>query len=332
MRFLVQWQHVTGAAQHRGVDGLARVIGQLQGYETAVGAWEPQVLARRVRDYDPAWLDRLCHQGEVTWLRLRPPSPDDPDRRLAGATRTTPVSLVLRADLPWLLAAHRGDTSPPLPACGAVAEVVEVLTEKGACFASELARATGRILADVEAALWEGMARGLLVSDGFEPVRAVASGRRSAPSALPRRARLRSAGLRPTETAGRWSLVPAAATDLDRDDLAEALADQLLERWGVVFHDLVAHEHPAVRWRDLQWALRRMEDRGLVAGGRFVRGFTGEQFALPQAAEALQAIRRAESTGRRVRLSGADPLNLTGVVLPGERVPARSTEWFDLPV
>ena len=99
-----------------------------------------------------------------------------------------------------------------------------------------------------------------------------------------------------------------------------------------MFYDLVAAEHPAVRWRDLQWALRRMEDRGLVAGGRFVRGFTGEQFALPQAAEALQAIRTAEPTGRSVRLSGTDPLNLTGVVLPGERVPARSTEWFDLPV
>jgi ATP-dependent Lhr-like helicase len=139
-------------------------------------------------------------------------------------------------------------------------------------------------------------------------------------------------GLRPTETAGRWSLVPATPTDLDRDELAEALADQLLERWGVVFYDLVAAEHPAVRWRDLQWALRRMEDRGLVAGGRFVRGFTGEQFALPQAAEALQALRRAEPTGRSIRLPGTDPLNLTGVVLPGERVPARSTEWFELPV
>jgi ATP-dependent Lhr-like helicase len=332
MRFLLQWQHLTGAAQLRGIDGVARVIGQLQGYESAVGAWEPQVLARRVRDYDPAWLDRLCHQGEVTWLRLRPPAPDDPDRRVAGATRTTPVSLVLRADLPWLLAAHRGDAAPPVPACGAVAEVVEVLTAQGACFASELARATGRVLADVEAALWEGMARGLLVSDGFEPVRAVASGRRHAPATQSRRARLRSAGLRPTETAGRWSLVPAVASDLDRDELAEALADQLLERWGVVFYDLVASERLAVRWRDLQWALRRMEDRGLVAGGRFVRGFTGEQFALPQAAEALQAIRRAEASGRTLRVSGADPLNLTGVVLPGDRVPARATEWVDLAV
>ncbi len=137
-----------------------------------------------------------------------------------------------------------------------------------------------------------------------------------------------------------WSVIPragwpswaAAATDIDPDDLAEALADQLLERWGVVFYDLVATEHLAVRWRDLQWELRRMEDRGVVAGGRFVRGFTGEQFALPQAAEALQAIRKADPSGRTVRLTGADPLNLTGVVLPGERVPARSTAWFDLPV
>ena len=333
MRFLVQWQHVSGATQHRGIDGLARVIGQLQGYETAVGAWESQVLARRVRDYEPAWLDRLCHQGEVTWLRLQPRSHDDPDRRLAGATRTTPVSLVLRADLPWLLAAHRGDVAPPVPACGAVAEVVDALTEKGACFASELAKATGRVVADIEAALWEGMAHGLLVSDGFEPVRALASGRKQAAPTTSRRARIRTGGsLRATETAGRWSVVPAAATDIDREELAEALADQLLERWGVVFYDLVAAEHPALRWRDLQWALRRMEDRGLVAGGRFVRGFSGEQFALPQAAEALQAIRNAEPTGRTVRLSGSDPLNLTGVVLPGERVPARSTEWFDLPL
>ena len=333
MRFLVQWQHVSGATQLRGVDGVARAIGQLQGYETAVGAWEPQVLARRVRDYEPAWLDRLCHQGEVTWLRLCPPPTDDPDRRVGGATRATPVSLVLRADLPWLLAAHRGEATPPVPACGAVAEVVEVLAERGACFAGELARATGRVLADIEAALWEGMARGLLASDGFEPVRALASGRRQAPPTTSRRARIRSGGaLRATETAGRWSLVPAPATDIDREELAEALADQLLDRWGVVFYDLVAAEHPALRWRDLQWALRRMEDRGLVAGGRFVRGCTGEQFALPQAAEALQAIRRAEPTGRTVRLAATDPLNLTGVVVPGDRVPARATEWFDLAV
>jgi len=332
MRFLVQWHHCTDATRHRGLDGLHRVIAQLQGWETAVGAWETQVLARRVRSYEPAWLDHLCHQGEVTWLRLCPPPVDDPDRRLNGATRATPVSLVLRADLPWLLAAHRGDATPPVPSVGAVAEIVEVLRERGACFATELATATGRVLADVEAALWEGMARGLLASDGFEPVRALATGRKQAAPPVTRLSRIRTGGrLRPTETAGRWSLVPPPA-EVDREELAEALADQLLERWGVVFYDLVAAENLALRWRDLQWALRRMEDRGLVAGGRFVRGFAGEQFALPQAAEALRAIRRSDPSGRTLTLPGTDPLNLTGVVLPGPRVPARATESFDLPV
>ena len=159
----------------------------------------------------------------------------------------------------------------------------------------------------------------------------MANGRKSSRPERPRLSRLRSAELHPTETAGRWSLVPPPA-EVEREELAEALADQLLARWGVVFYDLVAHEHPALRWRDLQWALRRMEDRGLVAGGRFVRGFPGEQFALPQAAEALKAIRRSEPTDRTITLSGADPLNLTGVVLPGDRVPARATERLDLPV
>lgn len=331
VRFALRWQHVTGSSKLTGAAGVAQVIGQLQGFETAASAWEGHVLARRVRGYEPAWLDRLCHQGEITWLRLCPPAPDDPDKRTAGASKATPVSLVLRADLPWLLAAHRGPESPPVPACGAVAEIVEVLASQGACFASELARETGRLATDVESALWEGLARGLVVSDGFESIRAVANGRKSSRPERPRLSRLRSAELHPTETAGRWSLVPPPA-EVEREELAEALADQLLARWGVVFYDLVAHEHPALRWRDLQWALRRMEDRGLVAGGRFVRGFPGEQFALPQAAEALKAIRRSEPTDRTITLSGADPLNLTGVVLPGDRVPARATERLDLPV
>jgi len=219
-----------------------------------------------------------------------------------------------------------------VPATGTLADIIPVLGERGACFARELVASTGRCPGDVDLALWEGMARGLLASDGFEPVRAVASGHRHTPPATTRRSRIRSGDLRPTRTAGRWSLAPTPASDIDRDDLVEALADQLLERWGVVFYDLVAAERPAVPWRDLQWALRRMEDRGIVAGGRFVRGFSGEQFALPQAAQALKSIRTAQPTGRTVALSGSDPLNLTGIVIPGQRVPARTTESFDLPI
>jgi ATP-dependent Lhr-like helicase len=135
--------------------------------------------------------------------------------------------------------------------------------------------------------------------------------------------------------AGRWSLVPALgeASALDEpDELAEALADQLLQRWGVVFYDLAAHEHLALPWRHLQWALRRLEDRGLVKGGRFVKGFSGEQFALPEAVDDLNRIRRSAPTGRTVTVCGADPLNLTGVVLPGPRVPARRTELVQVPI
>ena len=119
---------------------------------------------------------------------------------------------------------------------------------------------------------------------------------------------------------------------LDREELAEALADQLLARWGVVFYDIAAHEGAALRWRDLQWALRRMEDRGQVRGGRFVNGFSGEQFALPSAVDGLKKIRRLDPSDRTVTVSGADPLNVTGVILPGERTPARRTETVQLPL
>ncbi len=151
--------------------------------------------------------------------------------------------------------------------------------------------------------------------------------------------RLRRSGVRSAHSAGRWSLVPEPDVEgIDRDDLIEALADQLLQRWGVVFYDLVAHDKPAVPWRDLQWALRRMEDRGQIRGGRFVKGFSGEQFALPEAVEALKLTRRAAgrsasgSGERNVTVCGSDPLNLTGVILPGPRIPARRTELVRLPV
>ena len=116
------------------------------------------------------------------------------------------------------------------------------------------------------------------------------------------------------------------------EDVAEAWADQLLARWGVVFYDIAAHEGAAVRWRDIQWALRRMEDRGQVRGGRFVNGFSGEQFALPEAVDGLKQVRRSEPDGRTVRVNATDPLNVTGVILPGARVPARRTEWVELPL
>src|SRR6185503_6082392 len=101
----------------------------------------------------------------------------------------------------------------------------------------------------------------------------------------------------------------------------EGIARALLARWGVVFRALMSREGDLPPWRDLLRVLRRLEARGEIRGGRFVDGFTGEQFALPEAVAALRAVRRRGESGMLVAVSGADPLNLTGIVVPGERVP-----------
>ncbi|MGH3234997.1 MAG: Lhr family helicase, partial [Streptosporangiaceae bacterium] len=175
----------------------------------------------------------------------------------------------------------------------------------------------------IEEALWDGVARGLVTADGFRAVRSLFA-RRAAQSA-PGRHRLRRGSQLSARTAGRWSLLPEPAADCDPDDLAEAVAEQLAARWGVVFRDLLARENLAVPWREVLWALRRMEARGTISGGRFVAGFSGEQFAHPDAVGMLREIRKRPRTGERVLLSAADPLNLTGIVLPGPRISALLT-------
>jgi ATP-dependent Lhr-like helicase len=323
VRFLLRWQHVAPGTQLRGHHGVRDVVEQLQGFEAAVAAWEPEVLARRVADYRPGQLDRLCHDGEVTWLRLRPP-PAEGDRK-AGPSKATPVTLAFRADLPWLLQAGRAAAEPAVPEVGATAEVVEALGTRGARFLSELMADTGRLATDLEQALWDGVARGLLTADGFAAIRTLVEGPRRATGPTRSLTRRRLGAGRPTTAAGRWSLVGAAEPVEDREGLAEVVADQLLARWGVMFRDLAVHEGVAVPWRDLQWALRRFEDRGLVRGGRFVSGFSGEQYALPAAMDGLKAARKAPRDGERVTVNACDPLNLTGVIIRGPRTPAVRT-------
>ncbi|MEM7287124.1 MAG: DEAD/DEAH box helicase [Actinomycetota bacterium] len=333
VRFLTRWQHVAPGTRVTGPAGLGRVLEQLQGWEAAVASWEPDLLGARLRDYQPGWLDRMCHDGELQWLRLSPRAMEDPDAKGGGPSKATPVSLVFRQDLGWLLAAFRGDTEAPRPSAGAVAEIVEVLGSTGARFLSELATDTGRLASDIESALWDGVARGLLTADGFEAIRALTTSGSKRPDRRERAlSKLRRGGVRAAHAAGRWSVVPPAPEVEEPDELVEALADQLLQRWGVVFYDLVAHEGTAIPWRDLQWALRRLEDRGLVKGGRFVSGFSGEQFALPEAVEGLKKIRKQPPSERTVTVCGTDPLNLTGVILAGDRIPARRTETVELPL
>ena len=182
---------------------------------------------------------------------------------------------------------------------------------------------TGRLPSEVEEALWDGVARGLVTADGFRAVRTLFA--RRATQNGPGRRRLRRGSQLSSRTAGRWSLLPEPPADCDPDDLAEAVAEQLAARWGVVFRDLLARENLAVPWREVLWALRRMEARGTISGGRFVAGFSGEQFAHPDAVGLLREIRKRPRTGETVVLSAVDPLNLTGIVLPGLRIPAVAT-------
>jgi ATP-dependent Lhr-like helicase len=326
MRFLLRWQHVAPGTQLAGDAGLAAIIEQLQGFEAAAVAWEPELFAGRLRQYSQSWLDRLCHEGEVAWLRLAPRPRSDTDAPTAAPSKATPIAVVFRSDLDWLLEAARPGTPPAEPTVGATAEIIEVLRTRGASFASDLAAATRRLPDDVERGLWEGVTRGLIMCDGFGAIRARVNSARSRPPArrLSRLGRAAPANIG-SGAAGRWALVPTPAIDIDRDELAEAVAEQLLRRWGVVFRDLAGRDSLRLPWRDVQWALRRLEDRGLVRGGRFVSGFSGEQYALPEAAEQLAHVRKLPRNQERVVLNATDPLNLVGVIVPGDSVPAVRT-------
>ncbi len=335
MRFLLDWQGVATGSRREGAAGVARTIEQLQGFDLAAGAWESEVLPARVRDYRPDWLDPLCHSGQVSWLRVAPPlpssSPAQPTASGPRATsRSTPLSLVLRADLPWLLQAHRASGAIATPPVGLPERILDCLARRGALFHAELVAELNVPPVQVEAALWDLVARGCVGADGFQALRSRLGAREGAARA---RAETRARrglrrGLAAGATAGaegRWSLVPAREAVDDPDRLAEALAEQLLARWGVVFRDVVAREHLALPWREIVWALRRLEARGVIRGGRFVSGFTGEQFALPEALEGLARIRRRPREGERLRVCGSDPLNLVGILTPGARIPARRT-------
>jgi ATP-dependent Lhr-like helicase len=322
MRFLLRWQHVEPGTRREGRFGVLAVVEQLQGYELAAGAWETGVLAARVEGYKREWLDELCLSGQVTWERLSLRDGDSESAKRSGLapSRATPITLTIREDLPWLLRAVRGEATPAEPGPGRTRDIIDALRQHGALFRPDLAAVTGRLPAEVEEALWEGVARGLITADGFRAVRSLL--RRGRPGPVPRRG-LRH-GIRGTSSGstGRWCLLPTPATAPDRDELAEAVAEQLAARWGVVFRDLAGRENLAVPWRDVLWALRRMEARGTIRGGRFVAGFSGEQYAHPDAVDMLRAVRKQRLSGQLVRLSATDPLNLTAIVLPGPRVPA----------
>jgi ATP-dependent helicase Lhr and Lhr-like helicase len=334
MRFLFQWQHVAPGSRQHGEAGLLEVVRQLTGFEAAASSWDLQLLRVRMGKYEPALLDRLCLSGAVSWGRLSPhPRLTDQavreQARRIMPTSVAPISLFPREDGEWLLEAFPDDfwNSPaPFGALSAVAQNIgRALEERGASFFSDLVAATGHLPAEVEEGLWELVAAGLVTADGFDNLRALMDPRR-------RRAEGRERARRPRHAAGRWSLLrtmsrPAGAGQeslASHSTLAERVARQMLRRYGVVFRDLLAREVLVQSWRDLLIVYRRMELKGEVRGGRFVSGFVGEQFALPEAVEAVRAMKKGHGSvaGIEIKLSACDPLNLSGVILPGPRVPA----------
>jgi len=318
VRFLHRWQHAAPGAQLHGSDGVLHVIRQLQGFEISAAAWEGEVLPHRVAHYSPEFLDQLCLSGEVMWGRLSPHPAfdglDDGRQHRVRPTRVAPLTLFLREDAEWLLAGPQPapDTALSHPARA----VLATLEQHGASFFPELTHATGRLASEVEDALWELVAAGLVTADGFENLRALLDPKR-------RRGEGRGRTARPRHAAGRWALLrrPAAA----RPELSPAsFARQLLQRWGVVFRDLAYRETLAPPWRDLLVELRRMEARGEIRGGRFAAAFLGEQFALPEALDLLRAVRRAGETSELPEASSADPLRVATYMLPAVRTAAEA--------
>jgi ATP-dependent Lhr-like helicase len=317
VRWLFTWQHVAPGTQLVGEHGTLDIVEQLQGFEAAANAWEPQLLSRRIRQYDPAVLDALCLSGTVGWGRLSPhpalgsAGGRGPRDRRVVPTSVAPMTFFVRAEADWLTPHGRRDA-----AAGGLTrqgrEVLAALGQSGAMFFGDIVRSTRLLKAEVEQALWELVAAGLVTADGFDNLRALIDPRRRAGSGTGRHAR-------PRHGTGRWALVHTAEA-ADRQTAIESTCRMLLRRYGVVFRDVLARETLAASWRELLVAFRRLEDRGDIRGGRFVSSFVGEQFALPLALESLRAARRTRPDGQVLTVSASDPLNLVGILVPGDRV------------
>ena len=307
MAFLQRWQHVTPTSRLHGVDGTLQIVRQLEGYEIPAVAWEGQILPARIAGYKPEYLDRLCYAGDIMWGRLSPHPAmelrEAAESRRVRPTRLAPIALFLRANADELIVRRQSNVEALSHAAHEVFEQVERLR---APFFAEIVRAVKRLPSEVEEALWQLVAAGLVTADGFDALRSLSDAKR----------RLGEKGLRarPRSSSGRWTLLPATAEAIAPD----AFARRLLARWGVVFRDVTARESIAPRWREVLLALRRMEARGEIRGGRFVTGFVGEQFALPEAIDALRAVRRTGASIETLPLGAYDPLNLAGIITPAQ--------------
>jgi ATP-dependent Lhr-like helicase len=293
-----------------GAEGLAAILGRLEGFELPARAWERAVLPARLDRYDASMLDTLCLTGQIGWARLSAPRPADP-----GSTRGLRVALFARerAEAWRALFPLDGAELSTASLRDLPRRVLDVLNSRGPLFLSDVARVCEIDAAGAAWALATLAAERLVTSDGF-------AGARLAIRALAQTSK--PAGRR-HEAIGRWFALPKLeASSADREAAVDMQARTLLGRYGVVFRRLLARETNAAEWRELARVYRRLEARGEIRGGRFVTGVTGEQFALPDAVERLREIRRSAPHGRLLTISAADPLNLIGILTSGERVRA----------
>ena len=332
LRFLFEWQRVTPEGRMEGPDAVGAILGQLEGFEAPASAWETEVLPTRISEYEPAWLDEQCLAGRYIWTRLARRKSDS--ERTAAPVRGTPIVLLARRNTRvWSSLTGAVDSANLSSRAQAVADYIRI---HGASFFDEIADGASLLPTQAEEALAELVALGIVNSDSFGGLRAllIPADRRRPPAGGRRRRRIALFGM---DAAGRWALVrrqPLADPGVDTTRPTEKLQDEeaiehvartLLKRWGVVFWRLLAREADWLPpWRDLLMCFRRLEARGEIRGGRFVAGFTGEQYAAPEAIGLLRDTRRKPHSQSHVSLSGADPLNLVGILTPGQRLPSLS--------
>ena len=321
MRWLLRWQHVAPGSQLIGERGTLEVLQQLQGFEAPANSWERQILSRRVAAYDPKILDQLCLTGAVGWGRLSPhPATLEAvtsDGRRVIPTSVAPITFFVREDSDWMLP-RRNPENQAQGLSGAAQDVLSFLRQRGASFFADIVRGSGRLKSEVETALWQLVAAGVITADGFDNLRSLIDPKRRSGHGSGKTAR-------PRHSAGRWSLLHAGEP-VEHTNAIESTCWMLLRRYGAVFREVLTRESVLPRWRELLVTLRRMEDRGEIRGGRFVSSFLGEQFALPVALESLRAFRNVQPDGETIALSAADPLNFAGILVPGERVAANSAK------
>jgi ATP-dependent helicase Lhr and Lhr-like helicase len=331
LRFLFEWQRVTPEGRMEGPDAVGAVLAQLEGFEAPATAWETEILPTRITEYEPTWLDEQCLAGRFIWTRLAQRKTDS--ERSVAPVRSTPIVLLARRNTRVWSSLTEAVESTHLSSKAQA--VVNYISTHGASFFDEIADGAHLLPIQAEEALAELVALGVVNSDSFGGLRAllVPSDRRRSTSSSRRRGRM---SLFAMDAAGRWSLVRRAplvdaeaqqpnsvAARKQDDETIEQVARTLLRRWGVVFWRLLAREADWLPpWRDLLMCYRRLEARGEIRGGRFIAGFTGEQFAAPEAIGLLRDTRRKPFSQHYVSLSGADPLNLVGILTPGQRLPS----------